>query len=63
MNYFFLSDDKFAEIFGVAVYSLFEQHKHVDDLRVFLIENNVKEASKEKLRTIAKEFEREIECR
>ena len=61
MNYFFLSDDKFAEIFAVAVYSLFEQHKHVPDLRVFLIENKVSEESKERLNTIAKHFNREIE--
>ncbi|ETP71021.1 LPS:glycosyltransferase, partial [Lachnospiraceae bacterium JC7] len=61
MNYFFLSDEKFAEVFAVAVYSLFEQHRHVEDLRVFLVENKITEESKKKLKSIADEFDRKIE--
>lgn len=61
MNYFFLSDEKFAEIFAVAVYSLFEHHQHVSNLRVFLIENKISDITKEKLETIAKKFKRNIE--
>ena len=61
MNYFFLSDEKFVEIFAVAVESLYEQHKHIRDLRVFLIENKISSDSKEKLDIIANSFNRKIE--
>lgn len=61
MNYFFLSDEKFAEIFAVAVESLYEQHKHISDLRVFLIENKISVESKKKLDIIANSFDRKIE--
>lgn len=61
MNYFFLSDNKFAEVFAVSVYSLFEQHKAIVDLRVFLIENNISKETKLKLNLMADEFKRKIE--
>ncbi len=61
MNVFFLSDDKFAEIFAVAVESLFTQQKHTVELRVFLIENNISEINKSKLNKIADDFDRKIE--
>ncbi|WP_303016644.1 glycosyltransferase family 8 protein [Holdemania massiliensis] len=60
-EFFFLSDDKFAEIFAVALETLYEQHNHVKRLRVFLIENNVSIESKKKLNIIAEKFERRIE--
>ena len=61
MNIFFLSDDKFAEIFAVALESLYEQQIHTSNLRIFLIENKVSDSSKEKLNRIAEKFGRVIE--
>lgn len=61
MNIFFLSDDKFAEIFAVALESLYEQQTHTKDLRVFLIENKLTDESKKKLNIIADKFDRVIE--
>lgn len=61
MNIFFLSDEKFAEIFAVALESLYEQNTHINELRVFLIENEITVASKEKLDAIALKFSRVIE--
>lgn len=61
MNVFFLSDNKFAEVFAVALQSLFIQQKHTKLLRVFLIENALSEENKDKLNAIANEFGRKIE--
>lgn len=61
MNIFFLSDDKFAEIFAVALESLYEKQLHTSELRVFLIENKISKESRDRLDAIADKFGRTIE--
>ncbi|MCD8291575.1 MAG: glycosyltransferase family 8 protein [Prevotella sp.] len=61
MNFFFLSDDKFAQIFAVALESLYTQQVNTKDLRVFLIENKLSDDSKNKLNSLAGKHGRKIE--
>jgi lipopolysaccharide biosynthesis glycosyltransferase len=61
MNVFYLSDEKFCEIFATSVVSLFEYSKNEPDLRVFLIENNISDLSKKRIQQIANQYNRSIE--
>lgn len=54
------ADDRFAEVFGTSVLSLFENNKDADEIAVYLIGDNISEANQEKIQQIAKMYDRTI---
>lgn len=53
-------DERYAGIFAVSVFSLFECSKDVDDITVYLIDNGIKEDSLAKIQKIADVYKRKI---
>ena len=53
-------DEYFASIFATSVVSLFENNKDVDNITVYLIEDEVSAESKSRFQDIAKEYKRNI---
>lgn len=53
-------DENFASIFATSVISLFENNKDVDDITVYLIEDEVSAESKSRFQDIAKTYRRNI---
>lgn len=54
------ADDRFAEVFGTSVLSLFENNKDADEITVYLIGDNICNANQEKIQQIAKMYGRTI---
>lgn len=54
------ADERFAEVFGTSVLSLFENNKDAEKIIVYLIGDHISEASKDKFKQIAQAYGRTI---
>lgn len=61
MNFLYACDDKFAWLMGISMLSLFRKNKNNKEITVYLLTDNVSEENKEKLLSIANEYQRKIE--
>jgi len=52
----YASDDKFAEILGVSMVSLYENSKDMDDIIVYILESGISTANKKKLNSVAENY-------
>lgn len=55
------SSDSFAGVTGVSMLSLFENNRHMEDIRVLYIERGMTDENKERLRSIADRYGRRLE--
>lgn len=60
MNVVYFSSDFFSEICGVSIESLCENNIDVEDITVFIVENNISESNKEKLKNVGAKYNRNI---
>lgn len=56
----YATDENYAMYTGISIYSLYENNKEIDDLRVHILDNNINEKSVESLNKIANEFGRQL---
>lgn len=61
MNIVYASDDNFAEILGVSMFSLLENNKDVDNITVYVLDSGISEANKARFNDLSKQFNRKIE--
>lgn len=61
LNILYQSDDNYAPYMGVSICSLFENNKNIEFLKVFIIDDNISRANKNKLDSMAHYYGREIE--
>lgn len=54
----YASDDKFAEILGVLLASLYENSNDMDDIVVHMLDSGIKDDNKDKLLLIPRWYER-----
>lgn len=54
----YASDDKFAEILGVSLVSLYENSKDMDDIIVYVLDSEIKDENKDKLLTVCRNYKR-----
>lgn len=54
----YASDDKFAEILGVSLVSLYDNSKDMDDIVVYILDAGITEENKEKLFSVCKSYGR-----
>lgn len=54
------SDDNYAPFMGVSIYSLFKNNIDVDDIVVFIIDDDISDNNKQKLLSLANEYKRTI---
>lgn len=60
INVLYLSDSNYAAFAGTSVVSLFENNKHMDSIRVWLIDDRLGEDNKRKFKEAAEQYGREI---
>lgn len=49
-------DDKFAEILGVSLISLYENSKDMDDIIIYILDSGITNDNKQKLISICKSY-------
>lgn len=54
----YASDDRFAEILGVSLVSLFENSKDMDGINVYILDSGISEKNKQKLLLVCKSYNR-----
>lgn len=54
----YASDDKFAEILGVSLVSLYENSKDMDDIVVYVFDSGITEKNKKKLLFVSESYQR-----
>ena len=60
MNIIYASDDNFSEMLGISMLSLFDNNKKADEITVYVLDSGISDANKEKLRSVAEKYSREI---
>lgn len=61
MNIAYSSSDKYSMLAGISIISLFENNKDVDEINVYIIDNNISIDNKQNINLIAKKYNRKIE--
>lgn len=54
----YTSDDRFAEILGVSLVSLFENNKDMEEINVYILDSGITEDNKHKLISVCKSYKR-----
>ena len=54
----YASDDKFAEILGVSLVSLFKNSQDMEDIIVFVLDSGIKDENKNRIESISKDYHR-----
>ncbi|MCL2078349.1 MAG: glycosyltransferase family 8 protein [Oscillospiraceae bacterium] len=60
MNILYTFDDKFAEVAGLSILSLFENNKDADEINVYAVCKSVSDANKQKLLKLQEDYGRKI---
>lgn len=60
MNVLYTCDNNYVWLMGISTISLFENNKHIDDLKVYLLGGNISVENKDLLYDIAQKYGREI---
>ena len=56
----YASDDKFAEILGVSMVSLYENSRDMEDIVVYILDSGISEENKRKLISACKSYQRRV---
>lgn len=54
------TDDNYAQHMGVSIISLLENNKHFNNIKIYVIANNITNYSKEKLNEVSNKYNRDI---
>ncbi len=54
----YASDDRFAEILGVSLVSLYENSKDMEELAVYVLDSGIKDESKYRIESISRKYDR-----
>lgn len=61
MKVMYTCDNNYVWLMGISTISLFENNKGIEDLKVYLLGENISELNKNELKKIGKEYGREVE--
>ena len=56
MNVLYSSDDNYAQHMGVSIYSLLRHNAEFENIRLYVIDNDISPANKDKLREMVSRF-------
>lgn len=56
----YASDDKFAEVLGVSLVSLFENSKDIQEIIVYILDSGISVVNKKKIESIFRKYKREM---
>lgn len=60
MNILYASDDNYAEIMGISILSLLENNQDIDDIRVYIINDDISENNCKKIESIFEIYNRHL---
>ena len=60
VNVVYCSSDLFSEVCAVAIVSLFENNKHLKEINVFVIDDNIQEKNRNRMMKMAEQYGRNI---
>ncbi len=60
MDFLYQCDDNYAPFTGISIYSLFENNKYLDRIRVFVINDHISEENLDRIKHCADSFQREL---
>lgn len=58
MNVLYASDNNYAEIMGISILSLLENNQDMDDIRVYIINDNISEENCKKIESVFESYNR-----
>lgn len=58
MHVVYASDDKFAEILGVSLVSLYENNRDMNDIKVYILDSDISDINKTKLLYVCNKYQR-----
>ena len=61
MKVMYTCDNNYVWLMGISAISLFENNKEIDDLKVYLLGENINQENRENLKNISTKYNREIE--
>lgn len=56
----YAADDRFAEILGVSLVSLYENSRDVDSINVYILDSGITEEKKEKIKQVCQDYNRSL---
>lgn len=56
----YASDDKFASVLGVSIFSLFYNNKSVENINLTILDTNISEINKAKIENVCRKFKRSL---
>lgn len=60
MNVLYASDDNYAKIMGISILSLLENNKDVENIRIYIINDNINDENCKKIESIFQSYNREL---
>ena len=60
LNILYQSNDSYAAITGVSMYSLFKNNTDIDELTVYLLDDGISKENLNKFKKLGKEYNRQI---
>lgn len=60
LNVLYQSDNNYADLTGVSITSLFENNKHLDEINVYILNDNINEKNINKLKELENNYNRNI---
>ncbi|WP_347995743.1 glycosyltransferase family 8 protein [uncultured Eubacterium sp.] len=61
MNVMYTCDNNYIWLMGISTISLFENNKDIEELKVFLLGENISQENKERLKDIGNKYDRDVE--
>lgn len=58
MNILYASDDNYAEIMGTSIVSLLENNKDIDDINIFIVQDQISENNQKKITELVSSYNR-----
>lgn len=55
----YASDDRFAEILGISLTSLYENNRSMEQIHVYILDSKISQLNKEKIESVSSSYERE----
>lgn len=60
LNVLYLTDDNYATYAGISIYSLFENNQDIDEIHVYVINDNISNSQQHKMKELANSYNREL---
>ena len=60
LNVLYQSNDNYADLTGVSMTSLFINNKHLDEINVYILNDNISKINLKKMQVLANQYQRKL---